>query len=166
MIWSAVLLLVSAQVVGEPTAATAYLEVVLPEGTPVQLVTINPVHSRSIVQGQRIALEVAEDVLMHSKTVIPRGTPATGEIEALTTKGMFGKAAKFTLRPLFIEVGDRRINLIGERQERGARATAPAAVATVLTGGFGMIITGKSAELPAGSVINAELREDVVLRSK
>jgi hypothetical protein len=166
MMLLAFLLLAAAQspvVAPEPTLAQAAQ--VVRAGTPVRLMTDAPVHSRSIVQGQRIALRVADDVILNSKIVIPRGTAAIGEIESLSDKGMFGKAARFTLRPLFVEHNGRRLNLSGIHREAGSKATAAAAVTTVLIGGLGLIITGKSADLPQGSILHAELRDDVVLGS-
>ena len=159
-------LLAAAQLPVEvPEPTTAGVIQVLPAGTPVRLLTAAAVHSQSIVQGQRIPLQVADDVALNSSVIIPRGTPAVGEIESVTAKGMFGKAAKFTLRPLFVEVNGRRFNLRGTHREAGSKATAAAAIATVLVGGLGLIITGKSAELPQGSILNAELRDDVILGS-
>lgn len=129
--------------------------------TVVRLITMVEVSSRGLVQGQRVPLQVAEDVVVGGRVVIAAGTAAVGEIEALSEKGMFGKAAKFTLQPLFIDLEGRRINLAGRHQESGQEATAAAAVTTVLTAGIGLIITGKSARLPAGSEVVGELRDDV-----
>jgi hypothetical protein len=141
----------------------APLAIRLPAGTPIRFVTEAELHSKSLIQGQRFGLKVADDVKVGSALVIPRGTPAVGEVEYLSEKGMFGKSAKFTLRPLFIDLGGRRVNLDGITSQRGNRAVTEAAITTVLTGGLGVFITGKSASLPAGSSLDGTVRDDALV---
>lgn len=138
-------------------------QAVLPAGTSIRLATLGPIDSRSVKQGQRFALRVTEDVTVGSRIVIPRGTDAVGEVEALSGKGMFGKAAKLTLAPLFVDVAGQRVNLVGTSVEKGSDATAGAAVGTVLVGVFGLIITGKSATVPTGSILFGRVRTDVAI---
>ena len=138
-------------------------QTVLPAGTSVRLATLAPIDSRSVKQGQRFALRVVDDVTVGSRIVIPRGTDAVGEVEALSGKGMFGKAAALSLRPLFVEVAGQRVNLVGTSTEKGHDATAGAAVTTILVGAFGLIITGKSAKVPIGSTMFGRVRTVVAL---
>lgn len=159
MILAALLALVAQAVAATNLAPAA----TLPAGTAVRLATVVALDSRSLVQGQRIGMTIADDVRVGSRLVIPRGTPAVGEIEALAQKGMFGEAARFVLRPLFVEVAGHRINLVGAHVERGRNDVAAAAVAAVLLGGIGMTMTGKSAILPANSVIDGATRTDVLI---
>ena len=137
-------------------------QIVLPAETPVRLTTLTAVDSRSAVQGSRFALTVADDISVGSDIIIPRGTPAVGEVEAVNGKGMFGQAGKLVLRPLFIDMNGRRINLVGTTSHHGSDATAAAAVTTAITP-FGLFITGKSAAVPAGSVLFGQVRSDVSL---
>jgi hypothetical protein len=146
-----------------PPIPTARTGTTLPPRTPVRLVTTVEVSSRGLVQGQRIPLRLAEDLAGGGRVLVPAGTAAVGEIEALSEKGMFGKAAKFTLQPLFIDAGGRRINLAGRHREAGEKGTTTAAVATVFAGTLGLFITGKSAKLAAGSELMAEVRDDTPL---
>jgi hypothetical protein len=150
---------VIALVQGSPAMET----VTLAAHTPVRLTTDGTIDSRSIRQGQRFALTVADDVIIGSKIVIPRGAPAAGEIESLSEKGMFGKSARFALRPLYVDVAGQRVNLTGTSERKGKDAVAAAAITTVLTNGLGLFITGKSAVLPAGSSLSGEVRNDVTI---
>lgn len=145
-----------------PPKPLALAAATLPAGTPLRLTTVEAINSASLVQGQRVSLTIADDVLIGSRLVIPRGTAAVGEIEALAQKGIFGKAAKFSLRPLFVDVNGQRVNLAGGQVRRGRDGVAAAAVTTVLLGALGIIITGKSATLPANSVIDGVIRNDVI----
>lgn len=137
--------------------------VAVPSETPVRLVTLAPISSRAVRQGQRFELRVDEDVAVGGEVVIPRGTPAVGEVEAVSGTGMFGKPGRLVLQPLFIDIAGQRVNLAGISRDRGHDATAAAAVTTVLVGALGLVITGKSATLPAGTVLFGRVRTDVSL---
>jgi len=135
----------------------------LPAGTPIRFTTNGAIDSRSIRQGQRFGLTVADDVIVGAQLLIPRGTAAVGEVEALSDRGSFGQGAKFTLVPLFVDFGGQRINLTGRTESEGRSQVGAAAVTTVLIGGVGLLITGRSATLPAGSELRGEVRTDASL---
>ena len=143
-------------------SASAAQPLRLPAGTQIRFTTDAALDSRSLVQGQRFGLKVADDVVVGSALVIPRGTPAVGEVDSLREKGMLGKSAKFVVRPLFIDLAGRRINLVGNNAHSGDRAVTESAIATAVVT-FGVFITGKSATLPAGSVLHGAVRDDAVV---
>jgi hypothetical protein len=147
------------------SAAELPLTLVLPAGTPIRLATVGPISSRSVVQGQRFALEVVEDVRAGQNLVIPRGTPATGEVADISGKGMLGKAARLVIQPLFVELAGKRVNLVGDSEHRGKDATVAAAAVTLLTP-FGLFITGKTAVIPVGAPLFARVRSDVSLHQR
>ena len=162
-----VLAMLAADVPASPPAQPASLhsvaEILLPAGTPVRLKTVDALDSRSAAQGQRFKLVVDEDVVVGTAVIIPRGMAAVGEVEAVSGKGMVGKSGRLVLRPLFIEVAGKRVNLVGANVERGKDATGGVAVASVLTSGLVLFITGKSATVPAGSTILGRVRTDLML---
>lgn len=157
------IVVIAAAIAVQQATAPASEKLVLAAHTPVRLTTNGTIDSRSIRQGQRLALTVADDVTVGSRIVIPRGTPAAGEIESLSEKGMFGQSARFALRPLYVDIAGHRVNLAGTSEQKGKNAVAAAAVTTVLTNGLGLFITGKSAVLPAGSTLLGEVRSDVTI---
>ena len=146
-----------------PLPAMTAAVVFVPAGTPIRFATESVIDSRTVQQGQRFTLIVTEDVAVGDRIVLPKGTRAVGEVEAVTGKGMFGQAGSLVLRPLFVELSGRRINLEGVFERRGKEQVGGAAVTTVITGGLGLIITGKSATLPAGSPLEGRVRNDVTL---
>jgi len=165
----AALLLLSA---GEPVVpprpvleAPAPPALVLRAGTPISLTTVDKMDSRSVIQGQRFPLRVAEDVAVNGRVVIPGGTEAVGEVEALSGKGMVGKAGKLVLSPLFIELSGQRVYLVGTTEQQGSDSTTGVAVTSLLLTSLGIFITGKSATVPAGSVLFAKVRTDVLLEA-
>lgn len=162
MILAALALLVADSPASPPQSHPA-AALVLPAETLIQLSTVDPLDSRSVKQGQRFALRVAEDVTVGSAVVIPRGTAAVGEVEAVSGKGMVGKAGRLVLRPLFIDVAGERVNLVGTSSERGKDSTTGVAVGSLLLSGWGIFITGKSASLPAGSPLPGRVRTDAII---
>lgn len=136
---------------------------VLAAGTPLRLMTAGPIDSRNLRQGQRFALVVAEDLLVDGKVVIAKGTAATGEVASITEKGMFGKSAAFTIQPTFIDLPGQRVTLTGEHVEQGKKQVVAAAATTLLVTSLGMFITGKSATLPAGSLLTGFVRTEAIL---
>ena len=138
-------------------------QLLLPAGTAVRLETLDPLDSRSASQGQRFKLQVTENVMAGSTVVIPQGAVAVGEVEAVSGKGMVGKSGRLVLRPLFIDVAGKRVNLVGVNSENGSDATGGVAVASVLTNGLMLFVTGKSASVPAGSPMLGRVRTDVTL---
>lgn len=137
----------------------------VPAWTPIKLMTEAAIDSRSVRQGQRFGLTVAEDIRIGDAIVIPRGTAAVGEIEAVAQRSTGGNAGRLVLTPLFIEWQGERIYLSG-RSENSGKAAVGASVATqILLSPLGVLISGRSATVPAGSVIDAEVRNDVTVAS-
>lgn len=163
----AALALLAADVPASPPAQAASQQpiagILLPAGTPVRLRTVDALDSRSASQGQRFKLLVDEDVVVGTAVIIRRGMAAVGEVEAVSGKGMVGKSGRLVLQPLFVEVAGKRVNLVGANVERGKDATGGVAVASILTNGLGLFITGKSATVAPGSTILGRIRTDVTL---
>jgi len=148
----------------EPPAlppATAAAPLVLRAGTVVRFATEGPIDSRSVSQGQRFGIVVAEDVRIGDLLLLPRGTRAVGEVEAMTERGVFGKAGSLALQPLFVNHGGQRIYFEGLSHQQGKNQVGGAAAATFLLGGLGLMITGKNVQVPAGSPMIGTVRSDV-----
>jgi hypothetical protein len=135
--------------------------IMLPASTPVRLATQAAIDSRSVRQGQRFALRVTEPVKVGDRIIIPLGTVAVGEVEAVDARSSGGRAGKLALVPLFIEWRGERIFLRGRREQVGVSNVGASVAVTVLFSPLGGLISGRSASLPAGSVIDGEIRSDV-----
>ena len=112
--------------------------------------------------GDRVRLEVAEDVVSDGVTIIPRGTPVTGEITAVRNKGMWGRSGKIEGRILSMTLNGRTVRMSGAFDDKGVTGTAGVVAAVVLVPVVGFFVTGTSARIPAGSEISAYIDEDVV----
>lgn len=147
------------------TIAPAAPTTTLRAGAEVLLRTVEPLTTehKSLKEGQRIHLGVAENVMLGNLIVIPAGSSAVAEVTDVQNKGMWGKSGHFSARVLYTRVGDRQIRLFGMFNEHGSTGTAGvlAAIAFVPIAGF--LVTGTSARMPAGTPIKAFLDEDLTL---
>jgi hypothetical protein len=118
-------------------------------------------NDKTIREGHRFRLTVANDVMLGTAVVIPAGSQATGEVTDLRRKGMWGKSGRIVARVLNARVGDRLIRLTGSFDDKGVTGTAGVVGAIVFVPIAGFFLTGTSAKMPAGSGVKAFLDEDL-----
>ena len=156
----------SASVTAEPTTsksdATAETRM-LRGGAQVRVKFLTEVttEDKASKVGDRPRLEVAEDVTVDGVTVIPMGTPVTGELTAVRNKGMWGKSGKIEGRILNMSLNGRTVHMSGSFDDKGVTGTAGVVAAVALIPVVGFFVTGTSARIPAGGVISAFVDEDV-----
>lgn len=138
-------------------------ENILRAGTPVPLRMREGLTTKGkdLRVGYRFQMEVAEAIVVNGVTVIPAGSPATGEVTDVRNKGMWGKSGKINARPLFVRANGRQIRLTGQMDDKGVTGTAAVVGAVVLLPLAGFFMTGTSAEIPVGAPISAFIDEDV-----
>ena len=151
-----------AQQVIMPTPVTT----VLRTGTPVVLRFLEGISTKEKVAkiNDRVRMEVAEAVVLNGVTVIPSGSPAVGELTDVRYKGMWGKSGRIVGRALTVNANGRTIRLSGTFDSKGGSGTVGAvAVSAIVFAPAGFFMTGKSAEMPAGTTIRGFIDEDVPL---
>lgn len=149
----AVLALLVAQ--GAPTLAADDAA----SGTGISLPVIldQPLSSKTAQVGDRFAIRAAQDVRADGQILIPAGAIGMGEVTRVVRKGAFGRSGKIELRMVYVEGTQGRIPLEGLVERRGRSGKLPTiAVATVAGLGAGFV-TGRSAEISAGSRLLAYL---------
>ncbi|MBS0473927.1 MAG: hypothetical protein JSR28_02110 [Proteobacteria bacterium] len=137
---------------------------VLPQNTQVVLRLNEGLSTKSNRQkkGDSFELTVSRNVIFRDYIVVPRGTRAIGHISWQTRKGGFGKSGKMELAFDYILIGERQIPITGKHREEGegnADATMGTFVFLSMLGSG--LITGHSAEVPAGREFIAWTAEDV-----
>lgn len=145
-------------------ATDASGEIVLPAGTPVPLVMLGAISSKTHRQGDRFELAVAADVIVGGHVLIPKGSRALGEVTRHVAKGAYGRSGKLELAPLYVTVAGLRIRLDGRSRRSGADAAAGAILAATVIGGLASVVSGKSAAVPAGTALPAFTHRDLVFR--
>jgi hypothetical protein len=158
----------AAQSLGPITAvAVEQSAMVLPRHTPVYLSLSSALSTKDsgTKKGNTFTMSVKRDVLLGGYVVIPRGSKAVGSIFKRTRKGGFGKSGKLDISFDYIEVGDHRIPIEGKYHEAGeGNSTATIATFVFLSMIGSGLITGHSAEIPAGQEFNAWTTEDQPVR--
>jgi hypothetical protein len=91
--------------------------------------------------------------------VIPRGTPATGEVTYLTSKGAFGKSGKMEIDLRYIDLNGHRIPLSGHYRQEGEGNTVGTVAGVIAVGVFAAVVTGHSARIPQGRELAARTTE-------
>ncbi|MEO0031150.1 MAG: hypothetical protein RIS94_908 [Pseudomonadota bacterium] len=99
-------------------------------------------------------LTVAYDVKVQGVTVIPSGTPATGEVTKRTGKGVFGKSGKMEIELRHVDLNGMSIPVTGHYKQEGEGNTLAAVGAIVLSAPL-LFVTGKSAIIPRGRELSA-----------
>lgn len=131
----------------------------LPANSEVLLSVNSEVNSKKVKQGDKFAMSVVRDVMVGDYIVIPRGTPAWGQVSYRTGKGAFGKSAKIEIDLTEVDLNGRHIPLTGHYRIEGQGNTGAAVGAVVAVGVFGAFVTGRSAVMAQGAEYKAFTRE-------
>lgn len=147
----------TAIVAGAPDAA------VLRAGTsvPLKMAEGLTTNGKKLKVGQRFQLEVAEPVQVNGVTVIPAGSPATGEVTEVRNKGMWGKSGRINARVLYVRANGRQIRMTGQLDDKGTTGTVGVVGAIAVLPVAGFFMTGTSANIPLGAPVTGFIDEDV-----
>lgn len=135
----------------------------LPKDTPVSLMVLNEVNSKTHKAGSRFRLRVDQVVKFNDTVAIPIGTTAWGEVTATEDHGGAGKAGQLSARLLYIELGDRHIAIEGDTKSKGADASGETAMEFLTMGPLALFAKGHNAKIKAGERMTAFITENVDL---
>lgn len=159
-------------VVVQPALAQTAQPLVVDNAKPTMLIRGTPVPLRLLRElttkgkalrvGDRFDMETVDPLKLGTATIIPAGTRAVGEITFVKNKGMWGKSGKFQARAMYLQLPDRTVKLNGEFNDKGKAGGWAAGLTTAFVfAPAGFFMTGTSARLEAGSIVQAVLDEDV-----
>jgi hypothetical protein len=161
-------------------------EVLLPEGTSIQVRLSHGLSSRTARREDRVDATVAEPVRGSGGLALPAGTLVRGVVRAAEPAERPSKAGRIEIEFDSVYPDDTRFDMRGrvarieESGERGKKAGIGAvvggilggllggkegAIAGILIGGGGAVVAtrGEDVELPAGTVLTVRLEEPLVL---
>lgn len=152
-----------AQTVTTPIVAGAPDAAVLRAGTsvPLKMAEGLTTNGKKLKVGQRFQLEVAEPVQVNGVTVIPAGSPVTGEVTEVRNKGMWGKSGRINARVLYVRANGRQIRMTGQLDDKGTTGTVGVVGAIAVLPVAGFFMTGTSANIPLGAPVTGFIDEDV-----
>lgn len=129
----------------------------LPLNTLVLVTPAEEITSKKMKEGTQRRFLVVEDVVYTGKVVIPRGSEVQSTVTWRTGKGIVGKSAKFELTFDWVRAGSTNWRLRGQHRQEGKGNTAGALLGSA-------IITGKSAVMTPGQVVNVFTAEAIPFR--
>lgn len=133
-----------------PMQLIKYAPQVIAPGTPIRLMFLKEINSRTAVPGQQFKMRVNEPVFMNGQAVIPLGITAWGEVVSFDSSGAVGKGGKLGIRVLYLDLPEGKFPLKGEANQRGSGNGAGLALAIVGFGIFGLFSAGDSARFKGG----------------
>lgn len=138
---------------------------VLRAGAPIAVVLSEPLTTKGkgLVVGQKVRLEVAQDVMVNGRLVVPARSPVEGVLTEVRNKGMWGKSGAIRLHISSVNINGTSIRLTGDMDTRGQTGTAGVVGAIVALPIAGFFVTGTSAEMPLNMPGRAFLDQDIAL---
>lgn len=130
---------------------------------PVALSEMLTTKGKHLKVGQRVQLEVAQDVMVNGRLVIPARSPVEGVLTEVRNKGMWGKSGAIHLQIKSVTINGTAIRLKGDMDSRGETGTAGVVGAIVVLPVAGFFVTGTSAEMPLNMPGRAFLDQDIAL---
>ncbi len=166
---------------GQPTMVAPQATVVVPQNAvvipqqasgdvlragapiPVALSEFLTTKGKNLKVGQRVRLEVAQDIMVNGRLVIPARSPVEGVLTEVRNKGMWGKSGAIRLKIVSANVNGTTIRLTGDMDTRGDTGTAGVVGSIVALPIAGFFVTGTSAEMPLNMPGRAFLDQDIAL---
>ena len=134
----------------------------LNQGLPITLAVAQELNSSTHHAGDTFPLTVLNDVRIGDTIVIPRGTPALGEVTWRTGKGAFGKSGKLEFSLRYIDLGGQHIPVSGDYRQEGEGNTVATGVGILAAGLIGgLVITGHRARVPMGRELMSQIASPV-----
>lgn len=129
----------------------------LPAKTPLILAFADEVSSKTALKNGEVRFVLAEDLRLDEALVIPKDTPAIGEVVHVQKSGFGGRGGELILAARYISFGDQRIALRSLKPLAGPYAgknNSDAALAVSMIPYAGLVslfITGGEIVIPAGT---------------
>lgn len=155
LIPAALTLAVQAAPIFAPTA-TVFVD----RDTPIRLMVLNEVSSRTAQAGHRFVLRVDEPVVVDGRTIVPVGAKAWGEVTAAEESGAMGKAGRLQARLLHLDVSGQIVPIAGRSEEAGAKGGTQVAMGFLGLGPLALFAPGNNAKLKAGDRFTAYFTAD------
>ena len=141
----------------------------LPAKTPLILAFADEVSSKTALKNGEVRFVLAEDLRIGDVLVIPKDTPAIGEVVHVQKSGFGGRGGELILAARYIQIGDQRIALRSLKPLAGPFAgknNSDAALAVSMIPYAGLVslfITGGEIVIPAGTRASVLVATDTPL---
>jgi hypothetical protein len=138
-------------------------DIIVPRDTPVHLLVLSEVTTKTHRAGYRFKLRVNEPVKIDGRVVIPVGAIAWGQVTSAEGSGNVGKSGSLEAELLYVDVDGKQIRIDGQTRNEGNSGTAETVMGVLGLGIFGLFAKGNNAKIKAGEKFTAFTLEDVTL---
>src|SRR5688572_31247131 len=135
-------------------------EIVLPEGTPLHVVTTLETTSKDAKPNDPVQFTVDEDVSIDGHVVIRKGTAATGSVINAMKQGYMGKSGKLAVQVESTQTVDGQpLKLRASKGSEGKDKTNSTAALSMISGFF-LLKKGGEAKIAAGTPVTVFRSEE------
>jgi hypothetical protein len=135
-------------------------EIVLSEGTPINLVTAKEIITREAKPDDPIEFTVAEDLVINGQVVVRKGTPATASVIIPEKGGYLGKSGKLAIHIESTTTSDgQRLRLRATTGRAGDDKATSSMLPTVIDPGA-LFQHGRDPKVPPGKVVTVHVAEE------
>lgn len=169
ILFAALSVLASQAIAQDSPPAATVPALLLPAKTPLILAFSDEVSSKTALKNGEVRFVVAEDLRIGEVLVIPKDTPAIGEVVHVQKSGFGGRGGELILAARYISFGDQRIALRSLKPLAGPYAgknNSDAALAVSIIPYAGLVslfITGGEIVIPAGTRASVLVAADTSL---
>ena len=142
-------------------------EIVLRDGTEINLRLLESVSSATARVDDRVAFEAVEDVLVDEVIVIKKGARGSGRVTEAKPKKSFGRSGKLDFSIDYVRAVDgQNIPLRYTRVEKADDNYGKAGVVAILVGPFAFFVRGKDVEVRSGREFSIYIHRDRTIKLK
>jgi hypothetical protein len=147
----------------EAPKAPEFLQVKIPDGTPVELEMIASVSSDAVREGTIIHLKVSKDVAINGVNVFKKDSEARARVYVITQPAFMGKPGEISwaMEDITAVTGDQLPATFAAQETSSA---APTTTSVEDTGTAWEFRKNKPTTMPAGHHLRATIHGDIVLR--
>ncbi len=147
---------------GEVSSTAA--KVLLARGTAVPLVIGSDVNSKTAEVGDKISLNLAEDLKVGDVVVVKKGAPAVATVTEVDKKGRGGVPGEVAFQVDSFQAGNTVVKLSGSAAKEGQDKVGKA-IGLMFVPGIpaGLFVHGKDAEIKQGALFTASVDADTLL---
>lgn len=152
-----------ALVAAQPRGRAAAEPVLLRDGTRVTVRLMEDVSSATAKEGDILAFEVMEDIVVDGKLLVKQGTPARGTVITAQAKRRMGRSGNLSYAVTETKAVDNSVVRLRATRERAANssvgstaaATAGVALLVPVAAPFVLLRKGKDVSVPNGTRMDA-----------
>jgi hypothetical protein len=147
------------------SVASAQEPIVLPEGTPIRVVTAQEVNSKGAKPNDAVNFTVDEDVSINGQVIVRKGTAAAGSVINAEKGGYMGKSGKLAIQVESTQTVDGgRLKLRAAKGNEGKDKTTSTAALSMIVSPLFLFKKGGEAKIAAGTPVTVYVAEEKQFR--